>query len=394
MRRFLVLLLIFMVSVFIGIKIAQDPGFAFFSYQRWSVEMPLWFAATLLMLILFVGYLFVRLIDSIDFSLYRWRNWQHWRRKYKSVSKTNRGLLELVEGDWDNAEYHLVEGIAQSDAPLINYLGAAKAAHQRGAYEKRDAYLRTAHDIAPDSEIVIGLTQAQLLFEQGQLEQALAILGHLKQISPRQKMVLKLLERVYARLGEWDELLKLIPSLYKAKILTAEQRDIFEKKMYIEMFQAAMTKKDNEAAIQTSWNSLPRKLQKDPDVICAYVKTMLTFPKAGEESEALLSKAIKQEWNKEAVRLYGLVVTPSPSKQLQKAEGWLLEHSNDPVLLLTLARLSRQTQLWGKAKTYYENSLKLEANPESYMEYGRLLDQLGESTAASKKYYEGLLLKA
>jgi HemY protein len=47
-------------------------------------------------------------------------------------------------------------------------------------------------------------------------------------------------------------------------------------------------------------------------------------------------------------------------------------------------------QLWGKARNYFENSLKLQASQETYIEYGKLLEVLGEQTAAVQSYREGL----
>jgi HemY protein len=379
MRSFVVLLIIFLLSVFCGLKIAEDPGFAFFSYQNWSVEMPLWLAVVGLLVVFFFGYWLVQLVDGVDFSLYRFRNWRRLRKKTRSYSKTNRGLVELVEGNWQSAEDYLIEGIAQSDAPLINYLAAAKAAHERGAYDKRDAYLRTAHDVAPHAELAIGLTQARLLFEQGQLEQALATLGHLRTIAPKHKVVLKLLERVYVRLGDWQELLKLLPNLRKAKLLDAIELEIFEKNIYLELLHSGDAKKGGELSTRAAFRALPRKL-------------MLPYPEAANELEVLLSRVISQQWNADAVRLYGLLPLTNPTKELTKAEGWLRKsYPDQAVLLLTLGRLAMRCQLWGKARDYYENSLRLEVVPETFVEYGKLLEKLGEHSAAITNYRNGLL---
>jgi HemY protein len=392
MRSVVVLLIIFLLSVFCGLKIAEDPGFAFFSYQNWSVEMPLWLAVVGLLVVFFFGYWLVQLVDGVDFSLYRFRNWRRLRKKTRSYSKTNRGLVELVEGNWQSAEDYLIEGIAQSDAPLINYLAAAKAAHERGAYDKRDAYLRTAHDVAPHAELAIGLTQARLLFEQGQLEQALATLGHLRTIAPKHKVVLKLLERVYVRLGDWQELLKLLPNLRKAKLLDAIELEIFEKNIYLELLHSGDAKKGGELSTRAAFRALPRKFQKDPELICAYAKLMLPYPEAANELEVLLSRVISQQWNADAVRLYGLLPLTNPTKELTKAEGWLRKsYPDQAVLLLTLGRLAMRCQLWGKARDYYENSLRLEVVPETFVEYGKLLEKLGEHSAAITNYRNGLL---
>jgi HemY protein len=391
MRSFLVMLIIFIVSVFLGLKIAEDPGFAFFSYKNWSMEMPLWFAILSLVILFFLTFWIVHMFDRVDFSLYRFRNWRRLRQKNKSYSKTNRGLVELMEGNWHSAEDYLVDGIAQSDAPLINYLAAAKAAHEQGAYEKRDSYLRKAHVVAPQAELAIGLTQARLLFEQGQLEQALAKLRPLLVIAPKQKMVLKLLERVYVHLGNWDELLKLLPSLRKAKLIDNAEMEIFEKKIYVQLLNNVENTKGGEAGARAIFSKLPRKFQKDPEVVCAYAKLLLPYPATANELESMLSRVISQEWNGEAVRLYGLLPLTNPTKQFTKAEGWLKKYPDHAILLLTVGRLAMRCQLWGKARDYYEHSLRLDVVPEAFVEYGKLLEKLGEHSAAIKNYRDGLL---
>ena len=390
MRSFIIFLIIFIASIFVGLKIAEDPGFAFFSYKQWSAEMPLWFAILAIVLTFFLGYILLKIINGLDFSLYRWKNWRRWRRKYKAFSKTNRGLIEMIEGDWAHAERNLMEGISQSDAPLVNYLAAAKVAHERGAFEKRDAYLRKAQEVAPDSDVAVGITQATLLINQGQLVQAQATLDHLREIAPKQKVVLKLLERVYVHQGDWQGLLKLLPNLRKAKLITPEQQLNFEKRIYLELLQASENK--SLESTQQIWNSLPKKLRQEPELISGYVKQLLRYPQTADAQEEILNKAIKTQWDTDLVRLYGLVITSDPVKQLAKAERWQKEYPNQPVLLLTLGRLSMRCQLWGKARTYLENSLKLEPKPETYAEYGKLLEILGDETAAAKNYRSGILL--
>lgn len=389
MKAFIIFLIFFIASIFIGLKIAEDPGFAFFSYKQWSAEMPLWFAILAVILSFFLGYMLLRLINNLDFSLYRFKNWRQWRRKYKAYSKTNRGLVEMIEGDWINAERDLLEGIAQSDAPLVNYLGAAKAAHERGAFEKRDAYLRKAEEIAPHSEVAIGITQATLLLKQGQIVQAQAKLDHLRLIAPKQKVVMKLLERVYVHQSEWQSLLKLLPSLRKAKLITPEEMQNFEKKIYLELLKANENKTQSD--LQTLWNSIPKNLRQQPDLISGYTRQILRYPDSAIAQEEMLSKAIKAQWDLNLVKWYGLV-NADPVKQLSKAQKWQKEHPDQPVLLLTLGRLSMRCQLWGQAKTYLENSLKLEPSAETYAEYGKLLEQLGDQEAAGKSYRSGILL--
>lgn len=74
------------------------------------------------------------------------------------------------------------------------------------------------------------------------------------------------------------------------------------------------------------------------------------------------------------------------------AEEWHKQYGEQSVLLLTLGRLCVRCQLWGKARGYFEESVKLHADPETYAEYGKLLEQFGELDSAVQKYREGLLM--
>jgi HemY protein len=389
MKRFIFLVIALIVSVFIGLKIAEDPGYVVFAYRNWTVEMPLWFALLSTVLLLLVFYLVLRFFDAIDATWASWKHWRWLRRKHKSYSKTNQGLIQLIEANWKSAEQYLMEGVDQSDAPLINFLAAAKAAHELGAYEKRDMYLRKAYDLSPQTHVAVGLMQAQLQLDQGKLEQSLATLNQLRREAPKQTLVLKLLERVYVHLGDWNNLLKLIPALRKAKLITADQMTMLECKTYRELLKAA-NKFGNVNAVRDIWRTIPHPLQKNMDLVNCYASLLAHYPDASAEVEELIAKNLKTNWSSELVNLYGLLKTPDSISQLKVAEKWQKQYPAQAVLYLTLARLSVRCQLWGKARSYFEESLRLSGVPETYTEYGNLLMQLHEENAAIQMYREGL----
>jgi HemY protein len=111
---------------------------------------------------------------------------------------------------------------------------------------------------------------------------------------------------------------------------------------------------------------------------------------ADVQAEEVLRTAIKRDYNTHLARLYGLVRGADPGKQLQTAEGWLKNHTDDAGLLLTLGRLCLQSSLWGKARDYLESSLRLQRNPEACAELARLLAQLGETDRSNQLFQEGL----
>lgn len=388
-----VFLCLLIISVWLGIEIVQHPGYLLLVYKPWMVQMPFWFALLSLIVLFFLFYLLIDSIDRFQFMWFRLKNWLQFRREHQFYSKTQQGLSALIEARWKKSEKLLIAGVNQTGEPLMNYLGAAKAAHEQQAYDRRDAYIQTAYKIAPNADLAIGITQAELELEQNKFEQAAATLNHLKQVAPRHPRVLKLLEKVYIHLGDWKGLRAIIPNMYKAKLITAEETELFEKNIYCEMFRSATNKSLSE--IKEMWDNVPRVQAKNPDVVYEYIKQLQRFElisnnEISKEIEDLIRKTIKNTYHPELVKLYGSLPFDNLNRQLVIVGGWLKLYGSRPEILLTLGKLCTRVQLWGKAKDYFEKCLSLGPNPEASFAYGKLLERLGESESALQKYREGL----
>lgn len=393
MWRLIVFLCLLLLSVWVGIEIVKHPGYLLLVYKPWMVQMPFWFALLSLLILFFLFYLLIDSIDRLQFMWFRLKNWLQFRREHQFYSKTQQGLSALIEARWKKSEKLLISGVNQTGEPLMNYLGAAKAAHEQQAYDRRDAYIQKAYKIAPSADLAIGITQAELELEQNKYEQAAATLNHLKQMAPRHPRVLKLLEKVYIHLGDWKNLLTIIPNMYKAKLLTAEETQLFEKNIYCEMFRSVTNQSLNE--LKQMWENIPRAQRKNPEVVYEYIKQLQRFElvsnnEISKEIEELIRKTIKHTYYPELVKLYGTLPFENLNRQLVIVGGWLNLYGPRAETLLTLGRLCTRVQLWGKAKDYFEKCLAVGPNPEASFAYGRLLERLGESEGALQKYREGL----
>jgi HemY protein len=392
MRRLIVILLFLIASVWLGVTLARNPGYVLFTYGQWVIEMPLW---TLCLGLLFIFVLlhyslrFLSFIKNLDTRL---SEWFMLRRRNKAIDKTHRGFLSLMEQQWSSAERHLLDGIRQSKNPVVNYLAAAEAAHFQKAYERSDAYLQKAHEVAPQQEVVIGLVQAKLQMEQGHLEQAMATLTHLRQVAPQHVGVLRLLEKMYIRTSDWQNLLGLLPALRKTKLLNSNQVIVFEKNIYCAMLDEAERKNKSIHAVRELWSHVPKKIRLQPDVLERYAKLLKGDKASAEEIEPLIRKVLQKEWHESLAKVYGSLTTQDPMRQLSIAESWTKHYGKPTTLLLTLGRLCLRCQLWGKARQYLEEGLKQEANSETQLELAKLLEHLGETKLALRHYKDGLEL--
>ncbi len=394
MIKLLFYALIFLIAAaYLALIAKEDPGYALLSYGDWSVEGTLVFLLSVLTVIisgiLLVVYLLVKTIKFPG----RISHWTHNRKTHKAIKNCNQGFIELAEGNWREAEKHLRKSANDSGMPILNYLAAARAAQEEGAQRRRDNYLLQAHKSDPSADVAIGLTQAELQIKDGQAEQALATLMHLRSVAPRHKQVLKMLFAVYQQLNSWRDLEQLLPVLKKNNIFELHVVNSFEKSLIQQLMKQAL-QEQNRGELKALWNRLPKLTQNEPDMIHFYCQLLLTI---NEEEQAieLIKEGIKRHWYAPLILLFGQAREGDVVKQLETAESWLSDNGRSSELLLTLGRLSIYNQLWGKARDYLLESIKTTPSTEAFQVLGELYEQhLDDSVEAMNCYREGLILSS
>lgn len=368
----------------------ENPGYVLIGIGNWSMETSLIVFLVSLIVGFFVLYMF-----------FRWVGWLlrlPWQLKNRSRNiKFNRsqdaliaGLVGSAEGKWEQAEKVLIKHASNSGAPLLHYLTAAKAAHSRGAYDKRDEYLKKATTHAPQSDVAIGLTQAELHFSANQFEQALETLTKLHSIDATHASVLKLLHQTYQRLGDWQGLRKLLPTLNKNKVLMETEI----KKLEIDAFGGLLKqtiKQGNNDEMRLLWTEIPPHIKKSPDVAAVYFAAMINAG-LGTEIENELVETLTINWDETLLLLFGSLQSNDISKQLDIAESLLLHHKNDGVLLTILGKLSVKCQNYEKAEDYLSKSLAIDPTVQAYRLLGDLYSVQGEEHKANSAYKQGLEL--
>lgn len=388
----IVLLALIAVVWWLGQWVFAHPGTATITWATGeTLKMMEMKTITLVMGILFACvtfYVAVALLRHL-FNLRR-----NFRRLHEArmVSKANRalghGLIQLTEGHWDKAEKLLVEHAPHSEAPLLNYLAAARAAHMQEAYERRDQLLKQAIESDGKANIAVGVSQAEMQFSSGQLEQAHATLSRLRELAPKHPYVLKLLAKVLYRQESWDALLDMLPELVKQNLLKSEDMDKVQGATLQAMFQQYAKDKQTDK-LQALWKKLPGSIRDNQEAILLYARAL---HQAGDDLNCatLVNSSINKHWNDGLADLYGKIRHHSLGTAIQQAEKWQTQQTNNPVILLLLARLYNQQKLWGMAKSYYESSLNQAPHTRAYLELAELLETMKEPENAQRCYRLGL----
>lgn len=355
----------------VGTLVVLDPGYVLISYADVAVETSLWFALVALLGI----YCVVRLLSFVFFRAARSGgkvgSWLRGRKGRSARVQTQQGLLLMMQGEWAQARKLLSSAASRVEAPLLNYLSAARAAQELGDLDGRDQLLREAAAAAPDAKLTIGLTQAELQQSASQWEQCLATLLRLRKEAPRHQLALRMLAQCYQSLGDWQALIEMLPEAKKQKVFTEAEYQQLLIESWIHRF-------DNTSnSPEQIWEAVPKDLKRDARVVSAYCAAEKNHGDVGR-ALPILRAAIRQEWSGELVQVFGELRGEDPKEQLVVAESWLKERPNDADLLLALGRISMMNEEWAKAREYLEASLRLARSPQVYAELGRLCSAMGD----------------
>ena len=169
MKYLLLSLLTLFLAIAIGSVVVKDAGYVLLTISGWKIETSVVLFIIALFLIFIVVYFSVRSLVRAWQLPNDIRTWQANKKQYRSEKYITDGLINMVEGEWKDAENTFSKATSYSKNPYIIYLCAARAAQEMNALDKRDEYLRLAHHHNPNAMLAIGLTQAELQLNQKQL---------------------------------------------------------------------------------------------------------------------------------------------------------------------------------------------------------------------------------
>jgi HemY protein len=370
----------------------DDPGYVLLGFGGWSLETSMVVFAVGSVLTFFVLYIFFRLLGWLMRLPGQMKAGRKAIKFNRSQDALIAGLVDSAAGNWESAEKILIKHASNSGAPLLHYLTAARAAQSRGAIDKRDEYLQKAADQSGGSDLAVGLTQAELHLSANQFDQAIETLTKLNTLAPTHGSVLKLLHQTYQHIGDWEGLLKLIPALHKNKVLMEAEVKLLETETFSRLLKQAAESND-EARIQTVWESIPLHIQNLRDIFHIYFAAMIGAG-AGGKIESLLVKKVTEQWNETLLVLFGNIENSDSANQLVIAERWLLSYPDNAVLLLVLGKICIRCKDTEKAMRYLSRSLDAEPTVAAYQMLGDLFFDLDDKDKASKCYKRGLELAA
>jgi HemY protein len=363
-------------------------GYVLLVYPPYRFDLSLNLFLILVVTGFILTYILVRIaVHALKLPSYV-KSFKSERRRAKGRTAMVDALMAFAEERYSKAEKFAEKAIALDEAPGFNTLLAARAAHEMKSYTRRDDYLSRAEKLAPEFPVARLMTQAELLLDERRVQEALSVLKSLRELAPKHTGVLRLELRAQQLVKNWDQVLSVIAQLEKRDAIEAIQAQQLKINAHLENLKR---KGQDVEALKEYWGKIPSADRLNGKIALTAARYFLALG-GTQVARDILEQSLEKNWDPALVEIYGHCYDKDLIKQIERAENWLKSHPKEPALLLALGRLCARQELWGKAQSYLEASLAVEATSEAHVALAQLLQKMNKVDEACKHYQQSLTM--
>ena len=363
--------------------VEQDPGYVYVSWRDSSIETSLWFGITLALVVWMLVALLLKFITKILRSRLTLMDWLGSRKSRNATALSNRGLINFVEGNWEQSRKQLLRAARYTEAPLLNHLIAARASFRLGDVDEARRQLGIAETIDGDAGIAVELTQAELQLTAGQYEQALATLVRARANANKHPYVVELLARAHLQLEDWESLREILPELKKYKLNASGHLSDTEERMWLGLMSSAIEAPDAEGALEKLWRSVPAEFKSQKRFRQHFIE-QLRYLKAYIALERRVIEFLDNEWDATLVDSLGRFTPKQPKKLLKTLERWLAQQGKEYPLMMAAARVALHAHEWDRAEAFLLEASQQEDAAEAAWLLSALYRTTGRQEGAVK----------
>ena len=395
MRAVFWLLILAALAVGLALAARYNDGYVLLVLPPWRAEVSLNLFLLLCAVGFFVTYLLARAVSHTLALPRAVADFRRRRRQEKAARALRDAWRLLQEGRYGHALRCAEKAQLDDDAAagMLALAGwrAAHALRDAGRVAEWAARMR-GHD-GSGLQAARLMTEAEFALEERRFEDARDALQAFSAREGRHIAALRLSLRAEQGLGNWREVARLVRQLEKHQALTAEQAAPIRSRAVREALRSL---REDPPGLMRYWHELDDSDRAEPALALETARALMA---AGDcrEAQRVIEDALDERWDATLVLAYGECCRAGEPAgdvlgRIAQAEKWLQSMPRDGELLLTLGRLCRQQQLWGKARSYLEAALAIAPSRAAHVELAQLLDQLEESALAIRHYRAAAVL--
>jgi HemY protein len=308
------------------------------------------------------------------------------RNEIGSSRALREALRALFEGRFARAERAAQTAQRLREIAGLSALVGARAAHRMHEHARRDEWLaRASDDRSVDTARLA--TSAELWTDSREAQRALDAVADLQGGGARHIQVARIALAAQLQVGRWDEVLKLVRLLAKRRAL----HDAAVRRLKMLAYRELLNDKRHEAAaLLETFEAIPLEDRRQVDIALEGAR-LLNLAGRGRAAADALERALEAHWDERLLDEYARAQALPVRERLERATVWLQLHPQDAALLRCLGQLCLREQLWGKARTYLQESLRLRVHPATSLALARLAEQTDQQAEAALHFREAAL---
>jgi HemY protein len=358
---------------------AHNPGYVLLVYAPYRIELSLsLFVVGLLALFVFC-HLSLRLLSAaLNLPAYV-RQFRTERTHAKGRAAMMEALAAFFEGRYASAEKSAVLAIELGENSGLNPIIAARAAHELREFDKRDAYLASFAGKTVGESTMRLMAATKFNLDQRQPQAALDTLKALRDSGVKSHIGALQLELKAQQLAHnWKGVLDVLAQLEKRSAIDTTYAGQLRQQAWLEKIR--QQSQDSNALIAV-WKKVPEEFKHRNKIATVAARAFIQLGE-GKYAQQILTSSLNSQWDSDLVKLYGDCFSGDDINQIDQAERWLKQHSEDAGLLLVLGKLCMQQGLWGKAQSYLEASVSVSPSGAAYNVLGQLAEKLNKPDIA------------
>lgn len=322
-------------------------------YPPHRIELSLNLALLLLLLTFVMLYTVLRAAHHLVALPERAAQYRERKRMLRAQAALRESIEMLFAGRFGRAERLAREAQVWTPQVETAALVAARAAHRMQETGRRDAWL--AEIKAPEREQAKLVSGAEMLVDDLEADAALEKISQLQAAGARQIHVQRIALRAHQHRQNWPEVLRI------ARVL--EKRNALHPTVATRLKRSACESMLNERRFDADrlwqlWQDFTTDERRSAPIAALAAGHFVALGKH-DDARRVVEDALKMQWDGMLVRRYAECAVPGKALPLiQQAEKWQTDHPADADLHYALGILCQAEQLWGKAQSSLERSLK------------------------------------
>lgn len=377
MIRSLIIFFVLLAGLILGPLLANQQGYVYIEVGQFEITTS-FTVLVLLDIILFILLLsFIYLIRKVaNAGSFTGRFFAKYSMN-RATKKSDLAQMKILEGDYRQAEQLLSHSAKKSASPVLHYLQAAEASLQYGDTVRANELLEQAATVCTKKDqFAFDMVRTRLLIENKDAKLAKESVERLLEQKPRNSEVLKLAEKAYLLSGDYQQLINLIPAMYKAKVHSTTELDKLTETVYLRLIK----KMSQLSSIELNywWKHQPKKIMRNPVYQNEIIKNLIELGD-NDTAQKMLVSSLKKRFDPQLIMLIPQIDSSYPEQLVKLTQQ--LEHasdqqpaSNQALLNRTMALINIKDNKWDQAKDYINKAIESSPVADDYA----LLEKINE----------------